>query len=289
MSRYPRARDRLILVRSVTENEFNPNDLKARILAHFKAPMPQMAHTVATLVDLCQSSFERDVFSALVERGYHVTPQVGSQGFSIDMVVEGEAGRRLAIECDGDRYHGPEKWADDMRRQRILERVGWTFWRCFGSNWSLDRDGVLEDLIQTLQRNEIHPIGAASSRSQYTEHRTMRGLLDDRLVDQGQGGSVIPMDLAVGDHWPSQSGTDSQLVVGDRVVIRYLDDPKAKPLCYILTNRSDDRINGYLSLSSALARALCEASPGDEILVDEGKSHRPILYMTLEHEIREVA
>ena len=58
-----RARDRLILVRSVTENELNPNDLKARILAHFKAPMPQMAHTAATLVELCQSSFERDVFS----------------------------------------------------------------------------------------------------------------------------------------------------------------------------------------------------------------------------------
>ena len=144
-----------------------------------------MARTAARLVELCQSSFERDVFSALVERGYHVTPQVGSQGFSIDMVVEGDAGRRLAIECDGDRYHGPEKWADDMRRQRILERVGWTFWRCFGSNWSLDRDGVLEDLIQTLQRNEIYPIGAASAPSQYTEHRTTRGLLDDSLVDQG--------------------------------------------------------------------------------------------------------
>jgi transcription elongation GreA/GreB family factor len=97
------------------------------------------------------------------------------------------------------------------------------------------------------------------------------------------------MDLAAGAPWPSQSGTDSQLVAGDRIVIRHLDDPKSKPLCYILTNRSDDRINGYLSLSSALARALCEASPGDEILVDDGKGHGPILYMTLEHEIREVA
>jgi very-short-patch-repair endonuclease len=165
-----RARDRLVLVRSVTETELNPNDLKARLLAHFKAPMPQMTHAATTLAELCQSSFERDVFSALVERGYNVTPQVGSQGFSIDMVVEGDAGRRLAIECDGDRYHGPEKWADDMRRQRILERVGWTFWRCFGSNWSLDRDGALGDLIQTLQRNGIYPIGAASSPSLI--HRT---------------------------------------------------------------------------------------------------------------------
>jgi very-short-patch-repair endonuclease len=284
-----RGRDRLILVRSVTENDLNPSDLKARVLAHFKAPMPQMAHAAAALVELCQSSFERDVFSALVERGYHVTPQVGSQGFSIDMVVEGEAGRRLAIECDGDRYHGPEKWGDDMRRQRILERVGWTFWRCFGSNWSLDRDGVLEDLIQALQRNEIFPIGAAPSPSKYTEHRTARGLLDDGLVNQGQAGSAIPTDQPTGALWTPQSGADNQLVAGDRVVIRYLDDPKAKPLCYILSKRSDDRLNGYLSLSSPLSRALCEASPGDEILVDDGKGDRPILYMTLERDIREVA
>jgi transcription elongation GreA/GreB family factor len=97
------------------------------------------------------------------------------------------------------------------------------------------------------------------------------------------------MDLPTGALGPSQSGADNQLVAGDRVVVRYLDDSKAKPLCYILSNRSDDRLNGYLSLSSPLSRALCEASPGDEILVDDGKGDRPILYMTLEREIREVA
>jgi hypothetical protein len=127
-----RARDRMVLVRSVTEEDLNPNDLKARIIRHFHEPMPEMADASAALIDLCQSGFERDLFSVLIESGYRVIPQVGSEGFSIDMVVEGESGRRLAIECDGDLYHGPERWADDMRRQRILERVGWTFWRCFG-------------------------------------------------------------------------------------------------------------------------------------------------------------
>ena len=29
------------------------------------------------------------LFSALVEKGYHVIPQVGSEGFAIDLVVEG--------------------------------------------------------------------------------------------------------------------------------------------------------------------------------------------------------
>ena len=270
-----RARDRLILVRSVTEDDLNPNDLKARVLGHFKSPMPEKQTAGAAMIDLCQSDFEREVFSALVEQGYCVSPQVGSEGFSIDLVVEGEAGRRLAVECDGDKYHGPERWADDMRRQRILERVGWTFWRCFGSNWRLDRDGVLDDLIQTLQRNEIHPIGGASSRTSYTEHRTARGTPDENVT---VARALQPL-----------SAPDHELIAGDRVVIRYLDDPKAGPLCYVLTERSDDRLNGYLSLSSSLAIALSDASPGDEILVSDADGHRPVIYMSVERETREAA
>ena len=35
-----RARDRVVLVRSVRREELNPNDLKARLIAHFENPMP---------------------------------------------------------------------------------------------------------------------------------------------------------------------------------------------------------------------------------------------------------
>ena len=123
-----RARDRLVLVRSVTEAALNPADLKAKVIRHFRDPMPTRLSVNQELIELCQSSFEREIFNRLTQAGYAVTPQVGAKGFSIDMVVEGGNGRRLAIELDGDRFHGPERWADDMRRQRILERVGWVFW-----------------------------------------------------------------------------------------------------------------------------------------------------------------
>lgn len=284
-----RARDRLILVRSVTENELGPTDLKARVLAHFKAPMPERMTAGSALIDLCESGFERDVFCALIECGYHVTPQVGAEGFSIDMVVEGEGGRRLAVECDGDRYHGPEKWADDMRRQRVLERVGWTFWRCFGSNWSLNRRAVFDDLLQTLERSGIRPMGATAAPAQYTEHRSTRGFNEEGEAGDGAGASVISIDRSGHGQTPASSTTDNQLSSGDRVVLRFLDDPKAHPVCYILTERSDDRLNGYLSLSSPLAKALAEASPGDEIIAHDGKSDRPILFVSLEREVRQVA
>jgi hypothetical protein len=42
-------------------------------------------------------------------------------------------------------------------------------------------------------------------------------------------------------------------------------------------------------LSSALAKALSEAAPGDEIIAHDGKSDRPILYISLEPEVRQVA
>ena len=71
---------------------------------------------------LCESGFEREVFTALTSRGYRVTPQVPAGGFRIDLVVEGALDRRLAIECDGDAFHGPEQWEADVRRQRVL---GW--------------------------------------------------------------------------------------------------------------------------------------------------------------------
>ena len=64
------------------------------------------------------------------------------------------------MECDGDRFHGPGQWSDDMARQRVLERAGWTFWRCFASSFTLRRDQVVNDLLQTLERLGIEPLGA---------------------------------------------------------------------------------------------------------------------------------
>jgi very-short-patch-repair endonuclease len=40
-----------------------------------------------------------------VEHGYNVTPQVKVGPYSIDLVVDGEQDRHLAIELDGGKYH----------------------------------------------------------------------------------------------------------------------------------------------------------------------------------------
>lgn len=155
-----RARDRMILFRSIEESSINPESLTARLMAHFRQPFHQDAQQVAALRDLCESDFEREMFDDLTNRGFRVRPQVKVGGYRIDLVVEGTEDRRLAVECDGDRYHGPGQWADDMIRQRVLERAGWTFWRCFASSFVLRRGQVLDDLFGTLKKMGIEPLGS---------------------------------------------------------------------------------------------------------------------------------
>jgi very-short-patch-repair endonuclease len=157
-----RARDRMYLFRSVGETEFREDSLNGKVISHFKQPFRQDIKKVQALREKCESGFEIEMFDELVKRSFRVEPQVPCGGYRIDFVVEGNEGRRLAIECDGDRFHGPGQWQDDMSRQRVLERAGWTFWRCFASSFVRRRQTVIDDLMQTLERLGIEPLGAES-------------------------------------------------------------------------------------------------------------------------------
>lgn len=165
-----RARDRMYLFRSVNETDFRDDSLNARLIRHFRKPFEQDGNKVKTLREKCESAFEHEMFDELIQRGYRVQPQVLCGGYRIDFVVEGNEGRRLAIECDGDRFHGPSQWADDMIRQRVLERAGWTFWRCFASSFVRHREEVLADLVQNLERLGIEPLGSESEDSTIWVH-----------------------------------------------------------------------------------------------------------------------
>ncbi len=166
-----RARDRMYLYRSIQESDLgNESDLRLKILRHFSSPMPQREH-VDNPIDLCDSEFERDVYKRLTEKGYNVVPQVRVGAFSIDLVVEGENDRRLAIELDGDKYHPPEQWMNDWKRQRTMERVGWQFWRCWGSSYTIDPEGCMDDLIGVLNNMQILPYESSNGANIYTEQR----------------------------------------------------------------------------------------------------------------------
>jgi very-short-patch-repair endonuclease len=92
--------------------------------------------------------------------------------YRIDLVVEGNNDMRLAVECDGDRYHGSDKWIEDMDRQRVLERAGWTFWRSFASAYVRRRDSVMSELLNALTENGVEATGGdRAPRSLHSEFR----------------------------------------------------------------------------------------------------------------------
>ena len=154
-----RARDRQYLFRSVDRTTFAEDTPNGLLMRHFKEPFRKNIRNSRVLRERCESDLERGMFDELAKRGYRFEPKVSCGGFSIDFVVEGSQASRLAIECDGDRFHGSEQWADDMMRQRILERAGWTFWRCFAASFLVHRKKVLADLLSTMSSLGIEPLG----------------------------------------------------------------------------------------------------------------------------------
>ncbi len=152
-----RARDQMWLFHSIDPNELNPNCIRYRLLTYCLDPK-RITAEIDKVDDLFESQFERDVFKLIVARGYAVRPQVkvGRYNKKIDLVVDGVT-NRLAVECDGARWHGPEQWEADNDRQRLLERIGWVFWRVRGSAFYRDSDKAMRPLWEKLNEMGIEP------------------------------------------------------------------------------------------------------------------------------------
>ena len=277
---------------------------------------------------ICANSpFEREVGSKLLELGYRLRPQVPVGGYRIDFVIEGADDRRLAVELDGDSYHGPDKWVSDLYRQRALERVGWKFWRCWGSHWRADENGCFQELLTTLGRMGIDPVGGEFSPIIYTEHRVV-----DRPEEATEAQSAsIHSDVATGTETTTDTGvvppaglpvppvaaaapapvtpdlftlarpattpaapvsaTDGEagLVVepGDTVIVRFDDNRIRRFRLSTDTNRPED---GVVHVSQPIGLALLGNGLEEEVeFVVDGKSKLVVIEKISKHEpVREL-
>jgi hypothetical protein len=55
----------------------------------------------------------------------------------------------------------------------VLERAGWTFWRCFASTWRLHKDEVLGELTGRLSSMGIEPLGTITRAPKLVEKRSL--------------------------------------------------------------------------------------------------------------------
>lgn len=144
-----RARDQMWVAHSIDPDRFPNGDLRAELIRHCQNPGAPAA-VLEQLEERCESEFERRVLRRIIAHGYRkVTVQHEVNRYRIDIVVEGPDAR-LAVECDGDRWHGPEVWHRDRARQQVLERAKWTFERIRGSAFFRDPDAALAPLWDRL-------------------------------------------------------------------------------------------------------------------------------------------
>jgi very-short-patch-repair endonuclease len=144
-----RARQQMWIVYSIDPGRFPDGDLRGALIGHCRDAGAATAPP-ADLLDDCESQLERDVLQKIMARGYRKVSVQHSVGrYRIDVVVEGPHAR-LAVECDGDRWHGPDVWHKDRARQQVLERAGWTFERIRGSAFYSDPEAALLSLWQRL-------------------------------------------------------------------------------------------------------------------------------------------
>jgi very-short-patch-repair endonuclease len=163
-----RAKWQTTLITSVRSHELSgvsPNNRGTVALRNFIAyaekhcELPQ-SPSIPTAEET--NDFEDAVATALRDRDLMVDQQVGASKFRIDLAIrDRRASSRyvLGIECDGATYHSTRTARDrDIRRQRVLESMGWHIHRVWSTDWFHDRDRAIERVLSALSLAEARPI-----------------------------------------------------------------------------------------------------------------------------------
>jgi len=149
-----RARDQLWVVHSLDHlTHLKPDDIRRRLIEHAHDPKA-WERSLESKLKKADSIFEQRVIRLLTDAGYETVPQFPVGAYRIDIVVTG-GGKRLAVECDGEQFHGPEKLQEDLERQAILERLGWRFVRIRGNIFFRDPERAMKPVFQRLEELEI--------------------------------------------------------------------------------------------------------------------------------------
>jgi very-short-patch-repair endonuclease len=156
---FTRARDEVHVFHTAPVNAFSFADGRPGALgdwlSHCAAvqTVPRSA-TVGSRLGKVDSEFEADVAGALRSKGLRVLHQYPACGFNIDLVAERETdGARVAVECDGERYHVDEHGilkVEDIERQAILERAGWAVVRIPYRKWIGDPGSEVQRVLAAI-------------------------------------------------------------------------------------------------------------------------------------------
>lgn len=180
-----RARNQLWVIHSLNPTtDLKPGDLRLRLIQHAENPkaLGTAIEAAKKKADPKSVVFEPMVIQDLMQYGFRVKPQFEVGAYTIDMVIEGSK-KRIAIECDGDRYHPSEKLADDIQRQMVLERLKWTFIRIRGSEYFRNREATMKRVVSELEAMGIEKLGPANSHTAAEQNDNLRLKVLQRAIE----------------------------------------------------------------------------------------------------------
>lgn len=118
--------------------------------------------------DNFDSYFEQEVCDFLRDNGFTIDTQVGCSGYRIDLGLRkpNSSNYLMAIECDGATYHNSKNARDrDSLRQRVLENMGWQFYRIWSTDWyrnkAVEKERLLtaaKDAVAKADKSQESPI-----------------------------------------------------------------------------------------------------------------------------------
>lgn len=217
-----RAKEQLWLFHSVTLNDLSSDCYRYKLLSHFLNPVaPDI--TGFDYDDLLRTShranrtmedpprpfdswFEIDVALDIAGRGYTVVPQFKFGEYRIDLVVQG-GNSMLAVECDGEYWHGPDAMDNDFKRQRDLQRCGWVFYRLRDSAYKIDREKALVGLWPLLEERGIFPNGHQKAPVAETEADSLPNSGPARQVSDDEADEL---DLILAEEHEEHEENDSE-------------------------------------------------------------------------------
>jgi very-short-patch-repair endonuclease len=153
-----RARNQLWVVHSLDPNaHLKPRDLRRRLIEHARDPQA-LLRAMEMQGKRTDSIFEKLVLQRLLAAGYRVETQWPVGAYRIDLIVQGKS-RRLAVECDGEKWHTAEQLQQDIDREAVLRRLGWIFVRIRGSVFFRDADAAMAPVFVKIDELEIELLG----------------------------------------------------------------------------------------------------------------------------------
>ncbi len=184
-----RAKDQLWLFHSVQlEDLTNCNDFRHKLLNYivtYDTPESQQRRLIPVPnpkpmygeepkpPEPFRSWFEVEVYNDIINKSYNVEPAHKVAKYTIDLVVFCADGTKIAIECDGDYWHGDEQYEKDMQRQEILERAGWQFFRILYSHYINDKHQATAQLWDVLSNHSI--------QQKFTQEEQIKNIESEQL------------------------------------------------------------------------------------------------------------